>query len=418
MVGTSHERAPVEVRERLALSTSGQPEALEILRRYASETLILSTCNRTEIYLWTDPSVDGAAWVRRFYIDHKGVPEAVFDGATRLTRGEPAVHHLFRVASGLESLVLGEPQILGQLRAALDQAHTVGTAGPHLSRLATDALCVGKRARSETGIARNRTSVAHAGVDLASRHLGGLAGRRAVVIGAGEMARLTAKLLRGRGIAEVVIANRSLDNAEEIAQAVKGRAIPLTALGGELFTADATFGAATTKSYLFDHTTLNGQLAARQAPLLAIDLGVPRNIDPALDGHAMIQLFDVDDLESVAHEVRSDYAVEIARVEEIVTEGAKAYLAWQAARSVAPAVAALRKKGETVRDQEVAKALAKLSHLSERDQNVLRTMAASLTGKLLHAPVAHLGSAGRELQTRDADAALRLFGLDINSGDS
>jgi glutamyl-tRNA reductase len=417
MLGTSHERAPIEVRERLAVSGAAQQEVLSLFRPEAPEALILSTCNRTEVYLWTDPAVDGERLAKRLFVEHKGVPEDAINDFSRVARGRAAVRHLFRVASGLESLVLGEPQILGQVRDALDQARAAGMAGPHVSRMAMDALRTGKRARTETGIARNRTSVAHAGVDLAMRHLRGLSGRRAVVIGAGEMARLTAKLLRSRDVSEIVIANRSITNAEVVADVVGGRTVPLTRLGSELLAADVAFGVATTDSFLFDRTTLNGQLAARQTPLLAIDLGVPRNIDPALAEHAMIHLFDVDDLEVVAQEVRSDYMADIARVEEIVAEAVAAYMTWHGSRSVAPTVAALRKKGESLRDQEVAKALAKLSHLSERDQNVVRTMAASMTGKFLHAPVAHLGSAGPEVQAGDADAALRLFGLDVGASD-
>lgn len=410
MMGVSHERAPVEVRERLAISPAAMPAALAVLRQQASEAVVLSTCNRTEIYVWTRPGEDGADMLRTFFRD-RGVSGSILDGSARLLVGSAVVRHLHRVASGLESLVVGEPQILGQIRDALDLARVAGSAGPHLSRLVSDALRTGKRSRTETGIARNRTSIAHAGIDLAIQHLGAVAGRSAVVVGAGEMARLTAKLLRGQDAGEIVIANRSLPNAARLADSVGGRAIPLAQLGPELLTADMTFGAASGESYLFDRNTLNCELASRRIPMLVIDLGVPRNIDPELGDHAMIELFDVDDLESVTRERRSDYAVEIDRVEQIVTEGVEAYLGWHSARTVAPTVAALRQQGDTLRDREVERTLAKLQHLSARDQNLVRALAASLTGKLLHAPVAHLGSATPDVQARDADAAWRLFDL-------
>lgn len=415
MMGVSHERASIEVRERLAVPAEAMPAALTKIRQQASEAILLSTCNRTEIYIWTRPGEEGADLLRTFFLS-RGVPEPDLRDCARLLTGSAVVRHLLRVAGGLESLVLGEPQILGQIRDALDHAREAGSAGPHLSRLATDALRIGKRARTETGIARNRTSVAHAGIDLAIQHLGGFSGRRTVVVGAGEMARLTAKLLRSHDPDEIVIANRTLPNAETLAESVGGRAVPLARLGPEFLAADVAFGAATTESYVLDRSTLNGELAGRRVPMLAIDLGVPRNIDPALGEHAMIDLFDVDDLEAVTRERRSHYAAEIDRVEAIVTEGVEAYLGWHSARTVAPTVAALRGKAEALREQEVARTLTKLSHLSERDQNVVRALAASLTGKLLHAPVAHLGAATPDLQARDADAAWRLFGLD--AGDS
>ena len=410
MMGVSHERAPIEVRERLAVNATEMPTALLRLRQQASEAVVLSTCNRTEIYAWTRPGQDGAELLREFF-ESRGVSGSVLNPCARVLTGSGVVRHLLRVASGLESLVLGEPQILGQLRDALEQARAAGSAGPHLSRLVTDALRIGKRARTDTGIARNRTSIAHAGIDLAVQRLGGVNGRRAVVIGAGEMARLTAKLLRSHDAHEIVIANRTLPNAEALANAVGGRAVTLAGLGPEFLVADVAFGAAATESFLFDRTTLNGELAHRRVPVLAIDLGLPRNIDPVLRQDAMIDLFDVDDLESVTRERRSDYAAEIARAEEIVTGGVDAYLGWHSARTVAPTVAALRRRGEALREQEVARTLTKLAHLSDRDQNVVRALAASLTGKLLHAPAAHLGAAPPDVQARDADAAWRLFGL-------
>lgn len=417
MMGVSHERAPVEVRERLAVAVPALPAAYESLSSRASESVVLSTCNRTEIYVWTKPGEDGQELLQGFFA-RRGVDADDLDRCARLLFGGAAVRHLFRVASGLESLVLGEPQILGQIRDALEQSRECGGAGPHVTRLVTDALRIGKRARTETGIARNRTSIAHAGIDLAVQHLGGVLGRRALVVGAGEMARLTAKLLRSQDVHELVIANRSLPAAESLAESVGGRAIPLAMLAPELLTIDVAFGAASTESFLFDQRTLNGQLATRRTPMLAIDLGVPRNIDPALADHAMIDLFDVDDLEAVTRERRSQYAGEITVAEKIVDAGVDAYLGWHAARTVAPTVAAIRKRGEALQAQQVAKTLNKLSHLSERDQNVVRALAASLTGKLLHAPIAHLGSASPELQARDADSAWRLFDLISDDPDS
>jgi glutamyl-tRNA reductase len=413
-IGTDHGRAAVEDRERLAFPGDALAAGLAALRACPAvrEGLILSTCNRTEVYAVVATANSAAESLSAFLATHRGVPPALLDAVATVRTGDDAARHLFRVASGLESMVLGEPQILGQVRGALGAAQAAGSAGPTVARLTTDALRVGKAARTATGIARNKTSIPHAGVALAEHRLAGLTGRRAVVVGAGKMAGLTARLLRGVGIGELVVANRTLAKAAALAQETGGRAAPLGALARELAVADVAFGAVTSTHYVLDRAALNGNLAGRTVPLIAIDLGVPRTIDPAVADHPLVTLFDVDDLAAPAATARAAYAAEVARAEAMVEDAIRAFAAWREARAVAPTVAALRARAEATRDAEVARALAKLGHLSERDREVVRALGATLTGKLLHPPVARLRSETGPQRAASAAALARLWDLD------
>ena len=412
MRGTSHDRAPLAVRERMAIGPDRLPAALARLGQVASEAVIVSTCNRTEVYLWTGPEADGGALLDAFFDDWFGISRGALDPAVQSLAGQDAVRHLFRVASGLESLVLGEPQILGQLRDALGHARTAGTAGPHLTRLVTEALRIGKRARSETGIARNRTSIAHAAIAVATRHPIGLAGRRVAVLGAGKMAKLSLALLGRQGVSGITVLNRTLEHAETLAATAGAMARPLSDLAAVLAETDVVVATAATDTALVGPADIGERSARRLPSLLLLDLGVPRNIDPAVRDMTDVDVVDVADLDDVARALRVEYGAEITEVEGLITEAVGNFASWHASRASAPSVAALRARADAIREQEVARALAKLGHLSERDQNVVRTLANALVNKVLHDPVAHLGSAPPEMRAHDAEAVRRLFRLD------
>ncbi|MGN6032756.1 MAG: glutamyl-tRNA reductase, partial [Thermomicrobiales bacterium] len=272
VVGSNHEYAPVSVRERLAFAGESLTDGLRALNEHVGEGLILSTCNRTEIYVVSDDEGHAREGIFDFLATYHSVPVPVLERASYVFSGHDAVDHMFRVASGLDSLVLGEPQILSQIRDALDVARDASSVGPLLQRLATDALRVGKRARTETDIARNRVSIAHAAVELAQHELGDLSSRSAVVLGAGKMATLTAKLLAGAGIGSLTIVNRTLPKAFELAETTGGQVMPITGLQHAIGQADVVFGAA-----LSDHPLIDAEMVAdRDRPLLAIDISVPR----------------------------------------------------------------------------------------------------------------------------------------------
>lgn len=415
LIGSNHACAPVDLRERLAFSGETLAEALRALRARVDEALIVSTCNRTELYALTDDPARTRDEIYAFLAHYHHLPPGELTHASYAREDAEAVAHLFRVASGLDSMVLGEPQILAQIRDALDQARAVGAVGPMLSRLATEALRVGKRARTETSIARNRLSIAHAAVELAMRELDGLGGKSAVIIGAGKMATLTAKLLRAADIGELTIANRSLPRARELASTVGAQVVALGDLSTILATADLVVGAAMAEAPLVTADTIR-PVACRTDPLLLVDLAVPRVVAAEVARIPGVVLRDVDALEGVAQATRARYAGEVAKVEGLVADATGAYLQWQASRGAAATIAAITRRAETQRDAEFERAARRLRHLSERDLNVVRALAVGLTNKLLHEPVSALR---RHPAGPDVQLAGRLFGVgDVPPGAS
>ena len=405
VVGSNHEYAPVSVRERLAFAGDSLQEGLRALNAHVGEGLILSTCNRTEIYVVSDDEDQARDGIFDFLATYHSVPVPVLERASYVFSGHDAVDHMFRVASGLDSLVLGEPQILSQIRDALDVARDASSVGPMLQRLATDALRVGKRARTETDIARNRVSIAHASVELAQQEVGDLRGRSVVVLGAGKMATLTAKLVVGAGAGSLTIVNRSLPRAFELAEATGGQVMPITGLHHALAQADIVFGAALSDQPLIDAAMVTG----RTTPLLAIDLSVPRVIDHACESVPMVSVRDVDALESVVERTRQEYASEVVKVEALVSDAVDSFSEWTRSRIAVEAIAAIRSRADAIRDAELERTLRKLGHLSERDRNLVRALAGGITNKLLHQPVQALRSA---TTADDVAGALHLFGID------
>jgi glutamyl-tRNA reductase len=362
-------------------------------------------------------SAVAARELRRYLAVACGVVIEELRQATTERHGRDAARHLFRVASGLESLVVGEPQILGQLRVSLAAAHTAGATGPVLSRLATDALRVGKRARTVTGIARNRLTVPHAAVETAARLLGGIEGRRALVVGAGEMGTLTARLLRAAGVGDLAIANRTLARAESVAAASGGRAVHLSDIPAELARVDVAFGAAgiAAGAHLVAADALDGPKGSQEM-LLLVDLGVPRTFDPALAERAGVRLLDVDDLHASTADLRERYRRELFRAEELVEQATAAFMEWWRARAAVPAIAALRGHAEAIRRTELDRALARLGHLSPRDREVVAALSAGLVNKLLHGPITRMQDG--EGQAFAIFAARALFGIEEAPGAS
>lgn len=404
VVGSNHAYAPVAVRERLAFSGESLTEGLLALHASLGEGMILSTCNRTEIYAVEIGERDARQEIYGFLAGYHSVPSHLLERSSYAHTGEDAVAHLFRVASGLDSLVLGEPQILSQIREALAHARDVGAIGPVLQRLATDALKTGKRARTETDISRNRMSIAHAAVDLARHELDGLRGKRVLLLGAGKMATLTGKLIQSHGVSELLVVNRSLDRAQTLAATVGGLAVPISGLAQAIARADLVIGAV-----MVDEPMVSlPDILSRSTPLLLIDISVPRSISPECELLDGVRVRDVDALEPFAAETRRQYADEVSKVEALVSAAVDEFGGWARSRSGVHAITALQTGADQVRDAEVERTLRKLAHLSERDQNLVRALANSVTRKLTHNPMLAL----REAETdREAERILDIMGL-------
>jgi glutamyl-tRNA reductase len=374
-VGVSHRNAPLEVRERLFLA---EGDAIALAKELGA--VVLSTCNRTEVYsLGGDPAAARSTLERVSGLDLGGVLAS--------WEGEEAVEHLFRVAAGLDSLVPGEGQILGQVRLAYESALTAGATGPVLNRLFEDALHAGKRVRTEAKLAEMPQSVAASAVDLAEKALGGLDGKRALLFGAGRMSELSARDLRRRGV-EVVVSSRTLESAQELVERVGGRAAPFDAVAVELTGADLVISA-TRCPYPILHAEA---VQPRERPLVLVDIAVPRDLDPEIGNVEGCTLFDIDALGEGLVGREED----VREAEQIVAEEAERFAEWRRSRGAAPAIAALRRHAEEIRSEELARAEPRLADLSERERRAVETLTAQIVNKLLHAPTVRAKESGSE----------------------
>jgi len=375
-VGVSHHHAPLEVRERLYLADGHAAELASEL----GAAVVLSTCNRTEVYL-----ADGDLERVREELERRSGLE-LGSLLARWDEGE-VVTHLFRVVAGLDSLVPGESQILGQVREAYEGARTRGATGTLLNRLFEDALRAGKRVRTEAKLHELPESVAASAVELGARELAGVEGRRALLFGAGKMSELAARDLRGRG-AEVVVASRTLESAQELAERVGGRAAAFDAVAVELPEADLVISA-TRCPYPILHAEA---IRPREKPLVLVDVAVPRDLDPAIGELEDCTLFDIDALgEGLVG--RED---EVREAESIVAEEAARFAEWRRSRDAADAIRDLRARAEEIRAEELARAGARLSELSPRERETVETLTSQIVNKLLHAPTVRAKETGSE----------------------
>lgn len=375
-VGVSHHHAPLEVRERLYLADGHAAELASEL----GAAVVLSTCNRTEVYL-----ADGDPERVREELERRSGLE-LGSLLARWDEGE-VVTHLFRVVAGLDSLVPGESQILGQVREAYEGARTRGATGTLLNRLFEDALRAGKRVRTEAKLHELPESVAASAVELGARELAGVEGRRALLFGAGKMSELAARDLRGRG-AEVVVASRTLESAQELAERVGGRAAAFDAVAVELPEADLVISA-TRCPYPILHAEA---VRPREKPLVLVDVAVPRDLDPAIGELEGCTLFDIDALgEGLVG--RED---EVREAESIVAEEAARFAEWRRSRDAADAIRDLRARAEEIRAEELARAGARLSELSPRERETVETLTSQIVNKLLHAPTVRAKETGSE----------------------
>ena len=391
-IGVSHRNAPLELRERLYLADGQGTELAQELGG-----VVLSTCNRTEVYL-----IGGDRDEARKALERRSGLE--LDGALAAWEGGEAVEHLFRVAAGLDSLVPGEGQILGQVREAYEAALGAGTTGPVLNRLFEDALHAGKRVRTEAKLHEMPESVADSAVELAARELGGLDAKRALLFGAGRMSELAARRLKERG-AEVIVSSRTLESAQELAGRLGGRAAPFDAIALELIDADLVISA-TRCPYPILHAEA---VRPREKPLVLIDIAVPRDLDPEIGKVEGCTLHDIDAL----GEGLVGRDEDVREAERIVAEEAARFADWLRSRDAAPVIAALRKRAEEIRSEELARAERRLGELSEHDRRTVETLTAQIVNKLLHLPTVRMKQAAA---TPDgavyADAVQHLFGLD------
>jgi glutamyl-tRNA reductase len=420
VVGISHRSAPLAIRERVALSAA---ECAGLLGRFpgagSREAVVLATCGRTELWAassgWERPD---AAALAGLLAEASGEPREVFEPYLEVRSEREAVVHLLRVAAGLDALVLGEAEILGQVARALEAALRSGVAGPVLSRLFRAALRAGRRARAETEIGRRAASVPSVAVDAAARALGTLEGRSVLVLGAGEMGALAVRALVRRGAGPLVVMSRTLRHAEALARPYGARALELRELPRALAKADVLVASTGAPGIVVTADQVRRAAAGRNgAPLVILDMALPRDVQPGVRALPNVEYLDLDDLGAAAASHQARRRLEAPRVEAIVQHEAERFLAWQRAASVTPAIADLRGRAEAVRKIELGRALRRMPNLSPEGRDVLEAFSRSLVNKLLHEPTTRLkASAGNGDAEQLAAALRRLFALQDQAG--
>jgi glutamyl-tRNA reductase len=413
VAGMSHRSAPVEVRERVAFPPCAGRSFLRRLKDegVVSEAVLLSTCNRTEVY-----SVVEEEGVRARVLDllaeDRGVERASLEQDTYWLTDAEAVQHLYRVASSLDSMVVGEGQILGQVREAYRAATEEHCAGQILNRLFHTSLRVGKKIRSETGIGDSSLSVPRVAVKLAEEVFGDLAGRRALVLGAGDMSELVVKHLKDRGVADLLIANRTPERARLLAERVGGRAVAFDTLTAELPEVDVVVSSTGSGEWVVQSETVAGALEARSQPLFFIDIAVPRDVDPVVQTLGSVYLYDIDDLQAVVErnaEGRQDAAEE---GEAMISPAVLEFTGWISTLHVVPLIQELRNGAEQIRRHELARALDRME-LSPEEAASVERMSHSLVNKLLHGPIQEIkarAEAGSPIES--SEVRRRLMALD------
>jgi glutamyl-tRNA reductase len=417
LVGLSHKTAPVEIREKLTFPANRQEDALYRLTQSdaVAEAVIVSTCNRTEIYAVTAQGFDGPDAIIDFMADYHDLDRHELVRYLYISQGEAVVKHLFRVVASLDSMVLGEAQILGQVKEAYEHAFTNSACGRVFNKLFRQSFEVGKRVRTETEIGENAVSISYAAIELAKRVFENLDGRGVLVLGAGKMSELTAKHLVANGVHKVLVANRTYERAEELAEKFNGEAIRYEDLFTRMSEADIVISSTAATEYVITKDKIAAAMKHRRDPLFLIDIAVPRDIDPACASVADVFLYDIDDLSGVVSSNLEERMREAERAEVIVAEEMDEFERWIEGMEVVPTVAAIRAKAEKVRAEELEKAMKRLPGLSEKEAQTVEMLTTSIINKMLHGPTARLKQAANEKDGYEyVEAARFLYGLDSN----
>jgi glutamyl-tRNA reductase len=415
VIGLNHNTAPIAIRECLAFPEDKLEDALSKVHTLSSvkENMIVSTCNRVEVYSATRETEKAIYDLKGFLSQYHGIPLKEFEESLYTYVGEEAVRHIFRVASSLDSMVLGEPQILGQIKNAYDISQQTKTSGLILHRLLHRAFHVAKRVRTETKIAISAVSVSSVAVELAERIFGTLEKKTVLLIGAGEMCELAARHLVSAGIEKILITNRTYERAVALAQGFRGEAIPFEEMGQGLKKADIVISATNSPQYLIGHDQIIKMMKDRkQKPIFFIDISDPRDIEPKVGDIENVYLYNIDDLQKVAKGNIKDREKEAQKAEAIVQDEVVKFVNWYRSLEVTPTIVALRNKFEEIRKRELEKILSLHPNLSEKERQSLEALTSAIINKILHTPTTLLKQTNEEATTDlYLDALHALFGL-------
>jgi glutamyl-tRNA reductase len=409
VVGINYKTAPVEIREKLTFSEPELADAMKQLQQQKSilENVIVSTCNRTEIYAVVDQLHTGRYYIKAFLADWFHIDLDTLAPYLNVLENEAAVEHLFRVASGLDSMILGETQILGQVKTSYLLAQEAGTTGTIFNHLFKQAVTFAKRAHSETEIGAHAVSVSYAAVELAKKIFGDLSSKHVLIIGAGKMGELAAQNLYGNGVKKVTVVNRTLEKAEQLAKKFSGTAKSLSELSCALLEADIVISSTGAKGYIITKEMMAPLDKMRKGrPLFMVDIAVPRDLDPALAELESIFLYDIDDLEGIVQANLAEREKAARQIGNMIGTELVAFQQWLQTLGVVPVIAALREKALAIQAETMKSIERKLPHLSERDRKVLNKHTKSIINQLLRDPILR----AKELAAEpNAEEALQLF---------
>lgn len=413
VIGLNHKIADVDIRERLAFQGDKLESGLALFRELPGieEAMIISTCNRVELYAAVQDIGQATEAIKSFLASFHDIGRIALDNSLYIYDDEHAVRHVFRVAASLDSMVLGEPQILGQLKDAFELALAKKTTGILLNKLMKKAISVAKRVRSETKIAENAVSISFAAVELAKKIFTELSTKVFMLLGAGEMAELAAKHLIGNGVREVLVSNRTFDRACDLAKVFNGRPVKFEEFLQEMVSTDIIICSTGAPHYILTKGQMQKVMKGRkQRPVFIIDISVPRNIDPAINDLENVYLYNVDDLQGVVDSNMFERRKEAAKAEKIINEEAETFLRWQASLDSVPTIVALREKAEEIRREELEKLFNKISGLGEKEKEAIEYMATAIMNKLIHPPTAALKGDTENKEMLIA-AVQRLYGI-------
>ncbi|MFC4600423.1 glutamyl-tRNA reductase [Cohnella hongkongensis] len=416
VVGLNYRTAPVEIRERFALSEREMPLALQALRQTTSilEGVIVATCNRTEIYAVVDRLQLCGHYIRSFMEQWFGIPRQQFNSHLYMYEDDRAVEHLFRVASGLDSMIIGETQILGQVRDAFLLAQEHQVTGTLFNRLFKQAITLAKRAHSSTSIGESAVSVSYAAVELGKRIFGRFDDKRVMIVGAGKMSELTAQHLHANGAKEVFVVNRTLEKAHELAGKFQGTALALNEAIARLAEMDIVISSTGADQFVLSRKQVQAAMAARKKkPLFLIDIAVPRDIEPSCGDLPNVFLYDIDDLEGIVETNLAKRRQEAALIEEMISLEREAYQQWYATLGVSPLIRALQEKAASIHDSTLDSLMRKLPELDERQLKVIRKLTKSIVNQVIHDPILRIKELAAEKRSEEAmKLFVQLFALE------
>ena len=393
LAGVSHQTAPVEVRERLAISAGGFKRAYARLKSCPDieGAVILSTCNRTEVYATARDIEPGMQSLRNFLVELSGMESSELDKYIYQPNCHDAILHIFRVAAGLDSMIVGESQIIGQVKEAYQLALEMEVSDPILNVLFQKAIRVGKKVRTQTSLEKLPLSVSYAAVELARQSLGTLAGKTVMVVGAGEMSELTTRHLMTNGVQSVIVSNRSFDKAADMAARFNGKAIRFEELPVELGRADIVISCTAASHYVIHSDNCASVLSARNGrKIILVDIAVPRDIDPALTAIAGVDIYDIDDLQGVVELNEVERQQAIYEAERIISREIIRFNEWLATLYVVPVIADLKALGARIKESELQRAMNRLGNVSPREEKIIASLANSIVNQILHQPIVTL----------------------------